>query len=269
MERIPLPALFPARLPIIGMLHAPPLPGAPGWGGAMEAVLEHVLRDAATLAAGGVDGLLLENFGDVPFHAGTVAPETVAALAVLLRELRRDVSLPIGVNVLRNDAAAALALAAVTGARFIRVNVHTGAMLTDQGWITGHADRTLRRRAMLRAPVAIAADVLVKHAVAPAGLSAARAARDTWERGRADVLIVSGAGTGEATPADRLAEVRAAVPEAPLWIGSGLDAGSAAELLAHADGAIVGSALQRDGRAGAPVDGARVRRLMAEVSRLR
>jgi hypothetical protein len=269
LERIGPATIFPVRMPLIGMLHAPPLPGAPAWGGDLEAVLERVLQDAERLRAGGVDGLLLENYGDVPFHADAVPPETVAALAVLAREVRRAAPLPLGVNVLRNDAAAALAVAAAAGAAFIRVNVHSGAMLTDQGWIQGRADATLRRRATLRVPVMIAADVFVKHAVPPAGLELAQAARDTWERARAEVLILSGAGTGEATPVERLAQVRAALPDAPLWIGSGLTPENAPALLPHADGAIVGSTLQRDGRAGASVERERVARLVDVVSRLR
>ena len=269
MTRVSAAALFPVRFPIIGMLHAPPLPGAPGWAGSMAAVLEAVLRDAETLRAGGVDGLLLENYGDVPFHAGSVPAETIAALAVLAHETARAAPLPLGINVLRNDAAAALAVAAAAGAAFLRVNVHSGAMLTDQGWITGRADATLRRRAALALPVAIAADVLVKHAVAPPGLDAAQAARDCWQRGRADVLIVSGTGTGAATSPARLADVRAAVPDAPLWVGSGLTPENAATLVPAADGAIVGSALQHGGRAGSGVAPDRVHRLMDAVARLR
>jgi membrane complex biogenesis BtpA family protein len=184
---------------------------------------------------------------------------------VLAREVRAAVDLPLGINVLRNDAAAALGIAAATGARFIRVNVHTGAMLTDQGWVTGRAADTLRLRRALGADVAIFADVLVKHAAPPAGLVAAAAARDTWERALADALIVTGGGTGEPTAEATVQEVRAAVPAAPLLIGSGLAPATVPRLLPLADGAIVGSALQRGGRAGEPVDGERVRALVAAV----
>lgn len=269
MRRIALNDLFTTRYPLIGMLHAPPLPGAPRWQPPFRNLVERVLADAETLAAGGVDGLMIENYGDVPFFAGAVPAETVAALAVLAREVRAACPLPLGINVLRNDAGAALAIAAATGAAWIRVNVHTGAMLTDQGWITGRAADTLRTRRTLGADVAIFADVLVKHATPPAGLTAEAAARDTWERGLADALIVTGAATGAATDAGRVQQVRAAVPGAPVLVGSGLTADSAAALLRHADGAIVGSAFQRDGRAGEPVERARVERLVAAVRALR
>src|SRR5687767_9268450 len=149
--------------PLIGMVHLQPLPGSPGWRGSFSAVLERAIRDADILAEAGFDGIMVENFGDAPFLPGRVAPETIAAVAVVAASLRSQFELPLGVNVLRNDGAAALAIAAVVGARFIRVNVHTGAMLTDQGWIEGRAHETLRLRASLNAQIAICADVMVKH----------------------------------------------------------------------------------------------------------
>ena len=249
------------------MVHLLPLPGAPRWAGSMKAVLERATTDAGRLAEAGFDGLLVENFGDAPFHPGPVPPETTAALAVAVAEVGRAVGLPVGVNALRNDARAALAIAAATGAAFLRVNVHTGAMLTDQGWIEGKAHETLRDRARLGLECAILADVLVKHATALAGVDIAAAARDTWGRGLADGLVVSGPETGSATPLERVRAVRDAVPAAPIWIGSGLDPANATALLAIADGAIVGSAVQFEGRAGAGVDPDRARRLVATLRR--
>lgn len=257
---------FPTPRPIVGMVHLPPLPGAPRWGGSMDSVLDRALADARALEDGGVHGIIVENYLDAPFYPNRVPPETIAALAVVVREIIREVAVPIGVNVLRNDARAALAIATATGARFIRVNVHTGAMLTDQGWIEGQAHETLRLRSRLGAPVAILADVMVKHAVAPPGLDPAQAASDAWDRGLADGLIVTGVATGAATEADRIVAVKTAVPEAPVWIGSGLTAENVASLLPLADGAIVGSALMHGGVAGAGVDPNRVANFMAAVA---
>jgi uncharacterized protein len=264
MQRLDLLRATGSARPIIGMVHLQPLPGAPEPADT-TVLLEAACRDAETLTAGGVDAILIENYGDVPFFPDAVPAETVAAMTRAVLEVRRVTGLPLGVNVLRNDARSALAIAAATGASFIRVNVHSGAMLTDQGWVTGRAHETLRVRAQINAPVAILADVLVKHAVPPWGLDIESAARDCWERGRADALIVSGTATGAATQADQLAATRAAVPDAPLLIGSGLNEQNAAALLAHADGAIVGSALQARGRAGGGVELQRVVRLMEVI----
>lgn len=255
--------VFGVERPLVAMVHLPPLPGSPGWtGGAMRDVLQRATEEARTLRDAGFDGLLVENYGDVPFHAERVPPETVAAMTLAVRAVVEAAGLPTGVNVLRNDTAAALAIAAVTGASFIRVNVHTGAMLTDQGWIAGRAHETLRERARLGAAVEILADVLVKHASPPPGLAPADAARDAWSRGLADGLIVSGPATGAVVDLDRIARIRGAVPDAPLWLGSGLSPANLRHLLPLADGAIVGSALRMDGVAGRPLDPDRVRALI-------
>ncbi len=250
------------------MVHLLPLPGAPRFTGSMPDILARARLDAEALGAGGVDGIIVENYGDAPFYPETLPPATVAALALAVAEVRRAADLPVGVNALRNDAAAAISIAACTGAQFIRVNVHSGAILTDQGWITGRAYETLRMRAALNAPVAVFADVLVKHATAPAGLAIEDAARDAFERGCADALIVSGAATGAATDMDDARRVKSVIPDAPVWIGSGVTAESVVQFLDIADGVIVGSAFERDGRAGQPVVAERVRRLV-DVARSR
>lgn len=257
-----LRALLPMPRPLIGMVHLQPLPGSPRWGGSMEAVLERAAADARALEEGGMDAVMVENFLDAPFYPGRVPPETVAALTVAVREVSRAVALPVGVNVLRNDGVSAIAIAAATGARMVRVNVHTGAMLGDQGWLLAEAHETMRLRARLAPEVALLADVLVKHATPPPGVDMAQAAKDAVERGLADGLVVSGTGTGAATDPARLLAVRKAVPEAPLFIGSGLTAENAAGLLPLCDGAIVGSALMVGGKGGAGVERARVEALV-------
>ena len=166
--------------------------------------------------------------------------------------------LPFGVNVLRNDARAALAIAAATGAQFIRINVHVGAMVTDQGVIEGEAADTLRVRASLAPQVLIFADYLVKHA-APFG---EHSPRDLRERGLADALIISGSETGAPADVQRLSQTRAAV-DAPILVGSGLTVENAAGY-ADADGAIVGTSLKHEGR----VDPMRVERVVRAFKQL-
>jgi hypothetical protein len=263
MDRIDLNALFGTSRPLIGMVHLPPLPGAPLTGPPLPALAEWAIAQAELLSAAGLDAIILENYGDAPFFKRRVPAATIAALAIVLADVVRNAALPVGINVLRNDARAAVALCATAGARFFRVNVHVGAMLTDQGWIEGEAARTMRMRRQLAPGAALLADVHVKHAAPPAGWKLDQAARDTWERGAADALIVSGSATGRRTETARLETVRNAVPDAPLLIGSGLTAGNAAELLRIADGAIVGSALQHDGIAGRGVDARRAGALVA------
>src|SRR5215471_2606150 len=174
---------------LIGVIHLRPLPGSPEWDGGLDAVINSAIRDAQAYARGGAGALFIENFGDVPFTKSRVGPETIAAMAVAGCEVSRAVKLPIGFNVLRNDACAALALCAACGGSFIRVNVHTGAMLTDQGIIEGNAFSTLRYRRQICPEAQIFADVHVKHATPLGDWSLEEAARDTLERGLANALI--------------------------------------------------------------------------------
>jgi membrane complex biogenesis BtpA family protein len=257
-----LQAVWPEGKPLIGMVHLLPLPGSPRWGGSMERVLERALTDARHLHEGGMQGILVENFLDAPFYGSVAPPETVAAMSRIVASVCGAVDVPVGVNVLRNDARAALGVAAATGAAFIRVNVHTGIMWTDQGAIQGSAADTLRARVVLAPDVAILADVLVKHATPPPGLTLEDAAADSWGRGLADGLVVSGSGTGKATELQHVHRVREAVPAAPVLVGSGVRIDAVGEVLAVADGAVVGTALTREDRAGSGVDPERVRRLV-------
>lgn len=251
------------RRAFVGVVHLSPLPGAPRHRGGMGPVLERAAADARALAEGGCDALVVENFGDAPFHPSSVPAETVAALALAAAAARDASGLPLGINVLRNDALAALGVAAAVGAAFVRVNVLVGAAITDQGIVEGRAAEVLRARARLCPDVQVLADVHVKHATPMGDEPIEVAARDTLARGLADGLIVSGSATGDAPPLDDLVRVREVASGAAVLVGSGLDTANAAALLAHADGAIVGTALERDGRTGEPVDVARVRRMRA------
>lgn len=250
---------------LIGMIHLGPLPGSPRYDGDLEPIITAAMTDAAALTDAGFDELMVENFGDAPFHADDVPKVTVAAMTRVVTKVQRASPLPLGVNVLRNDALAAVAVAAATGATAIRVNVLTGTMFTDQGAVTGRAAAVARARAALAPDVEILADVFVKHATPPPGLTIEDAARDTFERGGAHALVVSGAATGAPVDAALLARVRKAVPAAPLLIGSGVTPANAAELLAGADGAIVGSSIKVDGLAANPIDPARAAALVAAV----
>jgi len=251
--------------PLFGMVHLASLPGAPRFGGSLSAVIEAALADARALREGGCDGMVFENFGDRPFFKESVPPETVAAMTRVIAEVVREVAMPFGVNVLRNDALSAMAIAAATGAAFIRVNVHTGIMVTDQGIIEGRAAETLRRRAALAPNVLLFADHMVKHAAPLADVDEEQAAKDLAQRGLADAIIISGRETGAEPDHARFARIRKAV-DAPLLVGSGLTEGNAAAF-ADADGAIAGTSIKREGRVDAPVDAARVARLVAAFRR--
>ncbi len=249
----------------IGVIHLLPLPAAPLGSPGFEAVRARALADAEALAEGGADGVMVENFGDAPFAPREVGPHVVAAMAVVASDVRqRFPQLRLGVNVLRNDARAALGIAAVVDADWVRVNVLAGTAVTDQGVVEGRAHDWLRYRREVGARAQIVADVHVKHAQPLAGGPISEAAADLYRRAGADVLIVTGRATGAAAEEDKVSAVRAAVPEAPVWVGSGVTEETARAWRARVHGAIVGTALHQESNVRLPLERARVRR-MAEL----
>lgn len=259
--------VFGVETPLVGMVHLEPLPGAPGYDSDRRAIHERAVTDAEALESGGLDGIVVENFGDAPFYPDDVPKHVVAEMTTAVSAVVDAVDLPVGVNVLRNDAEAALSVAAATDADFVRVNVHTGARVTDQGVVEGTAHETMRLRDRLDADVKVLADVDVKHS-APLGGDGfdPEVVAETVERGLADGVIVSGTGTGHAVDTDRLTAVAersdALDVAAPVFVGSGVTEETVAGLLTVADGAIVGTALKREGRTTNPVDETRVRALV-------
>lgn len=254
---------------MIGVVHLLPLPASARWQGSLQVVVDRAVQEAVALASGGVSGIIVENFFDAPFTKGTVDPAVVSAMTIVVSRLRQLVTIPIGLNVLRNDAHSGLAIAACTGAEFIRVNVLTGAMATDQGLIEGDAHRLMRYRRELGVDIKVFADVLVKHA-APVGTifpetAMINAVADTIHRGLADAVIVSGGATGHPPTIQDLADAKTAAGEAPVLVGSGATMDNIPHLIKSADGVIVSSSLKRWGQIEQPVDPHRVGQFMDAI----
>jgi len=259
-------ALFPElrRCAVIGMVHLRPLPGSPGWQGAMTAVLDAAMSDAEALMLGGCDGLLVENMGDVPYLKGRVHPETAAAMAVVTAAVV-ELGLPTGVQVLAGANRQALGVAVAAGARFIRAEAFAYGHVADEGWLEATAGELLRARAALGAEIAIWADVQKKHAAhaATGDLSLAGLCQGHAFCG-ADALVITGPSTGSRTDPGDVQDARTA--GLPVIVGSGVDDVDAAELAGLADALIVGSWLKESGDWRRPVDRERVRRVVQAVA---
>ena len=264
---VDLNQIFKTHNPIIGVVHLLPLPTSPRWGGSLKAVIDRAEQEATALASGGVDGIIVENFFDAPFVKDRVDPAVVSAMSLIVQRLMQMVTLPIGINVLRNDAHSALAIASCVKAQFIRVNVLTGVMATDQGIIEGQAHSLLRYRRELGSDVKILADVLVKHARPLGSPNLTTAVQDTIERGLADAVILSGWSTGSPPSLEDLELAKAAAFGTPVFIGSGADWENVSTLMQAADGVIVSSSLKRHGRREQPIDPIRVSQFVEAVQR--
>jgi uncharacterized protein len=240
---------------LVGVIHLPPLPGSPRSERALAEIADGSAADARVLEEAGFDLAMLENFGDAPFFRGKAPAVTVSAMTVCALAVKRACPrLALGINVLRNDADAALSIAACVGAAAIRVNVHSGARVTDQGVVEGEAAETLRLRRALGVACAIWADVDVKHSAPLAPRAPEEEAHDLVTRGLADAILVTGEGTGLPVDLGKLARVRGATKGTPLLVASGATSASLMPLADHSDGVIVGSALRADGIAGGPID---------------
>jgi membrane complex biogenesis BtpA family protein len=250
--------LFKTRNPIIGVVHLLPLPTSPRWGGSLKAVIDRAEQEATALSSGGVDGIIVENFFDAPFTKNQVDPAVVSAMTVVVQRIQNLVTLPVGINVLRNDAKSAMAIATCLKAQFIRVNVLTGVMATDQGLIEGEAHQLLRYRRELGTDVKILADVLVKHARPLGSVNLTTAVQDTIERGLADAVILSGWATGNPPTIEDLELASSSAKGTPVFIGSGATWENIATLMQAVDGVIVSSSLKRHGQREQPIDPIRV-----------
>jgi hypothetical protein len=253
-----LKQIFKTNNPVIGVVHLSPLPTAPRWQGKLTEVIARAEQEATALAAGGVDGIIVENFFDAPFVKEQVDPAVVSAITLIVDRLQGMVSIPLGINVLRNDARSAMAIATCVGAQFIRVNVLTGVMATDQGLIEGKANELLRYRRELASDVLILADVLVKHARPLGTPNLTTAVQDTIQRGLADAVILSGWATGSPPTKEDLELAAAAAGDTPVFIGSGATWENISSLMQAADGVIVASSLKRRGQIAETIDPLRV-----------
>jgi uncharacterized protein len=265
-------AIFGRRRAVIGVIHSLPLPGAPDYDGmAMEEITGFAVAEAERYRAGGVDGLIVENHGDIPFaKPEDLGPETSACMAVMTDAVRRASSLPVGVNVLANGVVQAIAVAKAAGAHFVRVNQWANAYVANEGFIEGRAGEAMRYRATLRArDIRVFADVHVKHgAHAITGDRAiAELARDN-EFFDADVAIATGQRTGDAATLDELRTI-AAGTSLPVCVGSGVSPDNIGDIFTVADAVIVASWLKRDGVWWNPVDPERLAMFMQSVERAR
>jgi len=255
---------------IIGMVHLPGLPGSPECKNDFDEIREHALSDAKKLVEGGVDALLIENYGDIPFYPGDVPKHTVAFMTRVVSEINAEVDCPLGVSVLWNDGAAGLSIATAAGAEFVRIPVHTGVQISNGGIVEGKAHETIRLREQIDSDVAILADIDVKHAQRITERRSQTAEFvEAIKRGVADGVIVTGAETGDQVNEQLITAITAkrdeVAPSVPVLAGSGVTPGNVKGILSQLDGAIVGTALKENGKTRNPVDPQRVGTLLQKL----
>lgn len=269
MKKAELKKMFGTERPILGMIHLPPLPGAPDYGGSMTKVIDHALKDAQTLTENGISSMIIENLGDYPYYPESVEPETVAGMTRVALEIRKKYpNIPLGINILRNCWKDAMAVAALCDCQFIRLNILTDCIVTDQGITNGKAYALARYRKSISADhVKIFADIYPKHGGPIVERDLPTVAREMVGRAMADALIVDGAESAYPASPEKISTVANAVPDTPIFLGSGMTV-KTVDVLKLADGCVFGFGTKPSGDMNDPVDGPTVKEFMTKVKAL-
>jgi membrane complex biogenesis BtpA family protein len=261
--------LFVTKKPIVAMAHLGALPGAPGYDaeGGIDGLIAATLADVEKLQAGGVDAILFGNEGDRPYVLNA-APEGLAAMAAIVAAIKPALEVPFGVDCLW-DPYATVALAVATGAAFAR-EVFTGVYASDMGLWQPDCAGALRLRAALgREDLKLLFNVNAEFADSIDNRPIELRARSAVFSSLADVVCVSGPLTGQPVNSSDLQKVKAAVPDRPVFANTGVTIDNVAEILAVADGCVVGTHFKEGGDTWRLVEGERVARFMARVRELR
>ena len=253
--------VFGRGKPVIAMVHLGAMPGTPlhdGAGG-VEAILKGAEADLSALQAAGVDAVMFGNENDRPYEL-KVDPASTATMAYVIGRLRDRITVPFGVNVLW-DPMATMALAAATGAAFVR-EIFTGTYASDMGLWAPDAGAARRYGVRLGADVATLYNVSAEFAGSLDPRPLPDRARSAVFSSIPDAVLVSGAITGEAARMEDLEAVKRVLPSVPVLANTGVKHATVADVLRIADGCIVGSALKVDGDTWAPVDPDRAKDFM-------
>ncbi len=248
--------LFPNKKPIIAMLHV--------FQSTIDKQGEQALEDLFRLQPY-VDGVIVENYGFGYLDNNLATDDIFDRLEILVSDVVKYATIPVGINVLPNDYMKAFQLCEKTGARFIQLDHVTGDFVGCQS-VDPQDIISLR----LKYP-----DVVLLGGVHPKYYTLVNpdtsiAASAALAKLLTDAVVVTGEFTGGETNVRDLCSAKMRIGSHPLIIGSGLTAENAIAQLSIADGAIVGTAFKKNSVIpGEPIDVEMVKRLMDEVQKLR
>jgi membrane complex biogenesis BtpA family protein len=260
---------FHTSKPIIAMCHLKAMPGDPGYDAqrGMDWVVEGGQASLKALQEGGVDAIMFSNESSLPYLT-RVDPITTACMARVIGELRGEIKVPFGVNVLW-DPTASIDLAVATGALFVR-EIFSGVYASDYGlWNTNCGEVIRHQHAVHGQKVRLLFNIVPESAVYLAERHVVDIAKSTVFVSQPDGLCVSGLTAGTEAPFETLKQVKEAVPDTPVFANTGVRLSNVEQMLSAADGAIIGTTFKRDGYIWNEVDVTRVREFMQKVREIR
>jgi len=257
------------KKPVIAMVHLGALPGTPLYkeDEGLEGIVKNAHKDLTALQNAGVDAVMFGNENDRPYEFSVDAAST-ATMAYVIGSLKREIKIPFGVNVLW-DPMATIALAAATGATFVR-EIFTGTYASDMGFWAPNAGEALRYKQNLGSEeMLLLFNISAEFAYSQDRRPLTDRARSVVFSSLPDAILVSGQITGEAASMHDLMSVKKALPHTPVLANTGVKHDTVIQVLKTADGCIVGSSLKEDGNTWKPVDPKRARDFMNIVSKFR
>jgi uncharacterized protein len=246
--------IFGNTKPVIAMVHFGALPGAPLYDSeaGLEGLIAGCRKDLQALQNAGVDAVMFGNENDRPYEFKVDIAST-ATMACVIGILRSEIKVPFGVNVLW-DGMASVALAAATGASFVR-EIYTGLYASDMGlWQTNAGEAQRYRQRLNRGDLGMFYNVSAEFASTLDPRSLPDRARSAVFSSVPDAILVSGAITGEAPAMSDLGAVKKVLPDTPVLANTGVKKETVGEVMKFADGCIVGSSLKVDGNTWNAVD---------------
>jgi membrane complex biogenesis BtpA family protein len=260
---------FGTHKPIIAMVHFPPLPGSPGYDAkrGVNGLIDSAVADIEKLQAGGIDAVMFGNEGDRPYIL-KATPESLAAYTAAVTAVKPMIKVPFGVNYLW-DPVATVAVAVATGAKFGR-EIMTGVYDSDMGlWAPDCASAVRLRHNLGRDDIKLMYNINAEFASPVGTRTIAQRAKSAVFASLADVVLVSGVMTGEATETSDLKAVKDVLPNTPVFANTGVTIDNVSDILAIGDGVVIGTHLKVGGDTWKPVDGDRVKRFMDKVRSIR
>lgn len=237
--------LLQDKKPLIGMVHCLPLLGTPGYTNNVEEIIKRAVQDAKTLEEAGMHAIIVENMGDGPLGE-TLGFEQQINLAAVAAVVKQHVNVPVGIDAAFNDYKASLAIAKTIGCEFVRIPVFVDTVVNHLGIIEPCAKDALYYRKQIGAEdVKIFADIQVKYTrMLLKDVPIEESALIAQSMG-ADAIIVTGTGSGFASPIEVIDTVKKHV-KIPVIAGSGIDTQNVSTQMNIVDGAIIGSSLKEN-----------------------
>ena len=254
---------------IIGMVHVDALPGTPNNKYSITQIISKAVQEAILYEQNGLDAIILENMHDVPYLNREVGPEITASMTAIASEVKKNTTIPCGVQILAGANLEALAVAKATGCEFIRVEGFVYSHIADEGLMNACAGELIRYRNNIGANnVAVFADIKKKHS--SHSITSDLDITDFAEACKfflADGIIITGRSTSEEADINELQKVRK-TSYLPILIGSGITLNNIDKYWDLAEGFIIGSYFKKDGYWKNSLDKNRINEFMLKVKQL-